>query len=39
MRRFIISFLLIFLIISFTVIANAQKIILDIVSKNEAGNV
>lgn len=38
MRRFIISFLLIiFLIISFTVTVNAQKIILDIVSKNEAG--
>ena len=36
MRRFIIFFLLIFLIISFTVTANAQKIILDIVSKNEA---
>jgi hypothetical protein len=35
-RRFIIFFLLIFLIISFTVTANAQKIILDIVSKNEA---
>ena len=37
MRRFIIFLLLIFLIISFTVTANAQKIILDIVSKNEAG--
>ena len=36
MRRFIIFFLLIFLIISFAVTANAQKIILDIVSKNEA---
>ncbi len=35
MKRFIISFLLIFLIASFTVTANAQKIILDIVSKNE----
>ena len=36
MRGFIIFFLLIFLIISFAVTANAQKIILDIVSKNEA---
>jgi len=35
-RKSIIFFLLIFLVISFTVNTNAQKIILDIVNKNEA---
>jgi len=36
MKKYIILLLLVFIIILFTITANAQKIILDIVNKNEA---